>query len=150
MPRPPGCRTIDDATRREICAILSLGTTLSVAARYSGCTVEAIRREAFRDAGFRRQLFRARAQSEVVSLRRLHVAAEQERHWHAAAWTLERRHPDRYARRKARTVGREQLEELLAQFAAVLVDEITDSALRMRVLKKLRDAVRVMKPRPRK
>jgi hypothetical protein len=63
-------RKVDDAKRRKVCALVSIGCDLRQAAYYAGCSYPTIRRETLRHPEFRRILRQAmKMKSEVNSLR---------------------------------------------------------------------------------
>jgi hypothetical protein len=55
--RKPG---LDDAKRREICAILAIGGTRRMAAHYVGCSVDTVGRTALCDPAFAAQIRRSK------------------------------------------------------------------------------------------
>ena len=98
--RPGRKPLLDEAKRREICEVLAVGGTRTMAAAYVGCSLDTIARAAKRDRAFAKDLRRASAECEIRCLRNLSNAAQDPSQWCAAAWTLERLWPERYARRK--------------------------------------------------
>ena len=92
-------RVLDDAKRREICALVSAGCGVETAASYVGCSPSTIRRESFRNDDFARQLRDAELASELNPLRAIREASRS--NWRAAAWLLERTNPQRFGRRDA-------------------------------------------------
>ena len=132
--RPP---VLDETKRREICAVLSMGGSRRLAARYVGCAPTTIMNTAERDPEFRDQLMQAEGQHELLYLRNIQAAAKREQYWRAAAWMLERRYPERYAQLRPGTVTVQQIIELLAQFAEIVVQELPDGKDQQRVLARL-------------
>jgi hypothetical protein len=132
--RPP---VLDELKRQQVCAILAVGCSRKVAAKYVGCAADTIRNTALRDPAFHQQLCHAESQYEIVYLQRIQEAAKEGKHWRAAAWVLERRFPDRYGRRRPGTVTVEQITDLLAQFGQILFEEIPDPVDRARALARL-------------
>lgn len=128
---------LDDIKRGEICAILAVGCSRSVAARYVGCHVTTIRRTAARDDAFAKSLAHAESQHEILHLTYINKAAKEGRYWRAAAWALERTYPNRYAQRRAQTVTVEQISQVLSQFADAILEEVTDPDQRERILARL-------------
>ena len=129
---------LDERKMDEICAIISVGCTRSVAAQYVGCHVVTIQRAAQREEKFRRQLARAEAMFEARQLQNINAATQEARHWRASAWLLERKFPERYAKRDAGAITPEQLAILLTQFAEILVRDAPDE-FRERILQRLAD-----------
>ena len=135
---PRGRRPVlDEDKRREVCAILSMGGSRRLAARYVGCAHTTIRNTAERDPEFLAQLHQAEGQHELLYLRSIQSAAKKEQYWRAAAWVLERRYPERYAKRRPGTVTAAQIIELLGQFAEVIVQELPHGEDKQRVLDRL-------------
>lgn len=132
--RPP---VLDEIKQREILALLTVGCSLRVAARYVGCNPRTIRRTAQRDARFAGKLRQAQYHAEIGFLKNIQRAARKEQYWRAAAWALERKFPQRYARRDPEAITMEQLTRLLSQFAQIVVDEVPVAAHRKRILKRL-------------
>jgi hypothetical protein len=132
--RPP---VLDDTKRREVCAVLSMGGSRRLAARYVGCAPATIRNTAERDPEFAAQLDQAEGQHELLYLRNIQAAAKKEQYWRAAAWMLERRYPERYAERPLGAITVEQIIELLAQFAEIVVQELPHRDDQQRVLGRL-------------
>ncbi len=131
---------LDEIKRREILAILAVGGSRRVAAKYVGCTARTIRNTARRDPQFAEQLHRKEYQSEIGYLENIRSAARNERYWRAAAWALERLNPERYGRRSPDAITIDQVKELLTQFAEIIVEEVPVPLFRKNVLKRL-DAI---------
>lgn len=128
---------LDEAKRSAILAVLSVGCTQRVAARYVGCHPATIRRAARRDPAFARRLRRARQTAEVYYLDRIRRAASKEQYWRAAAWALERTLPERYARRGPDVITADEVARMLAAFAEVIVADIDNQRLRKRIVRRL-------------
>lgn len=128
---------LDDVKRREILAILSVGCSRRTAARYVGCAPSTIQNTADRDSQFAQELRHAEYQSEIGYLRNIQKAARQERYWRAAAWALERKNPRDFARRGPDVITVDQIKQLLAQFAEIIVEEVPVAMYRKNILKRL-------------
>jgi len=89
-------RALDDAKRREVCALFTAGFEFHEAARYVGCTPQTIRREIRRNPEFRRSVHDALFAARLAPEKLLRQAAG--RNWRAAAWLLERTEPHVYGR----------------------------------------------------
>jgi hypothetical protein len=89
-------RALDDAKRREVCALLTAGFEFQEAARYIGCARQTLRREMRRNPEFRRAVQDALLGSRLAPEKMLRQAAG--RNWRAAAWLLERTEPHVYGR----------------------------------------------------
>jgi len=151
MPRP---RALDDAKRREVCALVSAGCGIAHAARYVGTSAITVRREAMRNPEFYQQLRDAELSAQVVPLQALKKAAQT--HWRAAAWYLERTHPDEFGRRNVERYTVQQVETLLCEFYETIFAGIDDTEVVDRVNDKVGDflahhnmeARAVLVPRP--
>jgi hypothetical protein len=141
--RPP---TLDEIKRGEICAILSVGGSRTTAARYVGCSPSTIRNTSERDPQFAEQLDQAESRHEVGYLQNIRAASQKEQYWRAAAWALERHYPDRYGPRKAGTISVEQITQLLAQFADIVVQELPDPADQQRIIARLEALSAALQP----
>ncbi len=138
---PRGRRPIlDEVKRSEVLAILSVGCSRSVAARYVGCSSGAIADTARRDPAFDKALRRKEQSFEVVCLQSIRNASREQRYWRAAVWALERMSPEKYARRGPDVITLDQIRDLLKQFGEIVVEEIPVARYRKRVLKRL-DAI---------
>src|SRR6516225_3919571 len=112
--RKPDPREVLDVKKRtKICGLLSLGYSRNMAAEYVGCDPSTISRTAKRDEAFRSQLADAESETSIDALRLIRHTGSQERYWRAAAWVLERRHPDEYGRRAPNTFTGEQVMRIL-------------------------------------
>ena len=129
-------RTLDDAKRREICALVAGGCGLREAAKYVRCSIKTIRREADRIPEFHDQLRRSEMYAQLSPLRAMQQAVGT--HWRAAAWMLERAFPERFARRDPIAFGSQQARRLLAETLDVINSEVPDVFQYERIEKRLR------------
>ncbi len=104
---------LDAAKKREILAIVAVGCSRTVAAAYVGCAISTIQNTADRDPTFAEKLRQAACATELGLLKNIRNAAAKEQYWRAAAWALERRFPERYARRGPDVITLEQVAALL-------------------------------------
>lgn len=128
-------RALDEFKRREICALVSAGCGIGTAARYVGCNPVTIRREALRNPDFHERLRRAELAAELEPLQAMKRAAST--HWRAAAWLLERSHPNRFGRRSAESVSPDQIESLMVQLGEAIAKELPDDATAERVARRI-------------
>ena len=143
MKKRPGRPPILDTTKKQkILGILSMGCSRRVAAAYVGCTVATIRNTARRGPEFAEQLAKAEGSAEVFYLKNIRKAAEKEQYWQAAAWALQRINPKDYVLRQPETVTLDQLHDLLAQVARIILTPIADAELRRQIIGRL-DALTV-------
>lgn len=120
-------RTIDDAKRREIIALVSTGYGLPGAAKYVGCTVKTIRREASRNDEFCQQLREAEMKAKMKPLRAIRYKAHT--HWRAAAWLLERTEPERFGKPDNKLLKPAEVDSLLDAVLTKLLLELNDNPL---------------------
>lgn len=116
---------LDEATRQEICGMMRLGFRRRVAAAYAGCSDHEVFQESERDASFRRQLRHAAREAEARLLKCIALAGE--KHWQAAAWALERLHPERYSKRAPDTVTGEQLQYAIGQLVDIVYEQVPET-----------------------
>ncbi len=129
-------RTLDDAKRREICALVAGGCGLREAARYVRCNINTIRREAERNPEFDERLRSSETYAQLSPLRAMQHAVGT--HWRAAAWMLERAFPNRFAKPDPGAFGARQARELLNEALGVISSEISDPFKFGRIEKRLR------------
>ncbi len=140
---------LDDTKQREICAILAIGGTRLMAAHYVGCHVETIRKKALREPEFAAQLRRAEVTPEITLLRGIQAAAADPKQWRAAAWALERLFPARYGRRRAESIGFDQMKQIVERLATVVLSEVPIKRYRRAILDRLGELVADgRKPKP--
>ncbi|MFZ5831591.1 MAG: hypothetical protein ACOY3P_16015 [Planctomycetota bacterium] len=137
---------LDEAKQREVVAMVAAGCTRRAAASHVGCSDRTIRATAAREPQFRQRLRHARAAFEIGHLRSIRNAAQQGRHWRAAAWALERRFPSRYAARHPEALTLPQVVQLLFELAEIAVREIPVAKHRTAVLRRLQNLVQNLKP----
>jgi hypothetical protein len=129
---------LDEAKKREILAIVAVGCSRSTAAKYVGCAPSTIQNTADRDATFAEKLRQATYNTEVGLLKNIRNAAKKEQYWRAAAWALERRFPERYARRGPDVITLDQITLLLGQFSDI-VAAVAPDRCRKEILKRLEE-----------
>ena len=97
MSRPT---VLDEIKRREVCALFAAGVSRRAAARYVNCAPATIRNCIDRDEEFRHAVAQAQMTFETGCLGAIRNAGAN--HWRAAAWLLEKTHPERYGPAAAR------------------------------------------------
>jgi IS30 family transposase len=127
---------LDAAKRERIIALVANGSSRRIAARLVGCSPSTITRTAARDAVFADALARAEEAVEVDSLRAIRRAAQTDRYWRAAAWLLERRNPEDYARRGPRLYSAAQVADMFAEALATLSPQMAETP-RLQAMQKL-------------
>jgi hypothetical protein len=135
-PGPGRPRALDDAKRREICALVAGGCGLREAARYVRCGINTIRREAERNPEFSDQIRRSESYAQLSPLRAMQHAVGT--HWRAAAWMLERAFPERFARPEPGAFGARQARELMNEVLHVISSETFDPFKYGRIEKRVR------------
>lgn len=130
---------LSDERKREAALIVSIGCDRETAAKYVGCDAEAFRSAVLCDEGFAEALAKAEAGCELAHMRNIQQAAREDRHWRASVWWLERRLPDRYAKRDAGAVSRKELMRFLSSLAGGIAATVQTEEDRQRVLDKLGD-----------
>jgi hypothetical protein len=128
--------------QREVLAILSVGCSQSMAAKYVGCSPQTIRREAARDPKFAKKLRQAKGNAELGLVKNIRKAANKEQYWRAAAWALERMFPEKYARRGPDVITAEQLAQVLAQLAERIIEQVPVDAYRKNIVKAVESLAR--------
>ncbi len=123
--------------KRECCLMISMGCDRETACNYLGKTAEELRYELRHDLAFRKQLLRAEATPEFNHMRNLYKAAQDEKHWRASVWWLERRAPERYARRPPGALTAPQLRQVIEELAETIVGEVNNPQDRQRLLARL-------------
>jgi hypothetical protein len=141
--KPP---ELDEIKRREVLAILAMGSSRQAAAKYVGCAACAIRDAAQSDPDFAEQLRHAEQQAELNYLSNIRDAAKKPQYWRAAAWVLERRKPGDFALRKAGVMTVEQARQVLERFAQIVVEEVPAARQRQRILARLDDLLKTLRP----
>lgn len=132
MPTP---QTLNAARRAKLISFISHGLSRRVAARVVGCSPAAITRAAARDPDFAAELARAEHYLEIEALKRLRDAAMKEQYWRAAAWLLERKNPDDFARRPNQTYTSEQVVQLFNRVTLILSQEVPEENCRRAIQK---------------
>ena len=132
-----GRRPVLDETKRAVLlGILAVGCSRRTAASYVGCAVSTIQNTADRDPEFAERLQQAECQSEIAHLKSIQQAARKEQHWRAAAWTLERKNPEDFARRGPDVITAEEVKDVLAELARIVIDEVPVARYRKSILRR--------------
>ena len=136
--RPP---VLDKDKKREILAILSVGGSQRMAAAYVGCAHTTIRRTADRDPAFGENFRHALIEPEIRYLKRIQSAATEKKYWRAAAWALERLNPTDFSPPGVAQVAIEMANDLLAQVAQIVVEEVRVARYRTNILKRIDELI---------
>lgn len=124
-------RLLNDASQREICALISAGCSFTDAAKYVRCTPITIRREAQRNHEFADRIRQAQLSAQLTPLQAVRKAAAS--HWRAAAWLLERIEPDRFVKRNPQMFTGKQWSAMIQQFTDVIRQEVRDPGVLNRI-----------------
>lgn len=138
-----GRLALDKEKQGLIVAILSMGCSQSMAAKYVGCARSTIHRTAERDPKFAERLREARGNAELGLVKRIRKAAEKDQYWRAAAWALERCFPEQYARRGPDVITLDQIGLLFTRFSEIVAEELPE-AQRKEVFKRMDAAARAI------
>lgn len=130
--RPP---VLDHGKKNQILAILSVGCSRRIAARYVGCSPATIQNTADREPEFAEQLHHADHGVEIEYLKRIRTAAQKEQYWRAAALALERFNPEDFAKRPLGALTLGQVKTLVTRLAEIVIAEVPRADFRKRVLK---------------
>lgn len=139
-PNPPLTKKQKD----EILAIVAVGCSRKIAARYVGCTPAFIRQTASKDPTFAQALRKADEQAEITSMKSINAAARQERYWKAAAWILERKNPEEFRLRPPGTFNAEQLKFIIHRLSEIITEEVQAPTHRKRVLARLDEFLKTL------
>lgn len=85
-----------DQRKDRIIAAVRAGASKATAAKFAGISPRTLRRWAKEQPEFRESLLQADGACETNLLAKIHAATD--KNWMAAAWILERRFPERWAR----------------------------------------------------
>jgi hypothetical protein len=105
MPRPP---LLNGSLRRRLLDLVRSGVGIGRAARMAGIHEDTLGRWIREKPDFAGEIEAARAESSAHLER--HIAGAAESDWKAAAWLLERRHPEEYGRPALRLEARATLD----------------------------------------
>jgi hypothetical protein len=134
QPLPP---QLSDELKRQFCSMLLVGCDRETAGNYLGFSPAQLRDEVKRDPDFFRQMLRAEASAEFHQIRNLHEATKDSKQWRASVWWLERKVPERFARRAANAITESEWRQFLETLADLITSEIASEADRQRLLSRL-------------
>ncbi len=135
-------RILSDIEKKGIIAVLAAGCSRETAATYAKCSRWKLRQAISEDPNFAAQVAKAEQESEVFFVNKIRKAADKEQYWRAAAWALERRCPNRYAARGAGTLSVEQVRQIVAKLADIVVQEVPGGPERRKILRRIHDLVK--------
>lgn len=123
--------------KRHVCAIAAIGCDRRIAVRYLGCDDRELQAELERDAEFARDLMQAEARAELTHIRNVQQAAQDDKHWRASVWWLERRAADRYGGSAAGSMTPAKARQFVETLATIIAEEVRGEADRQRLLYRL-------------
>ncbi len=131
---------LDQAKRQKIIALLANGSSRRMAARYVRCSPSTIARTAAADQVFADQLAAAESSAEIDALRAVRAAFRKDRYWRAAAWLLERKNPEDFARRSPTIFTGEEVCQVISLIVEILNKDIPEENCQ-RALQKLEELI---------
>jgi len=139
MTSTPHAPRFTEDEKRECCLMISIGCDRETAGNYLSKSPHEMRDEILRDPEFAQRLLRAEAMPEFKHMRNLFEAAKEEKNWRASVWWLERRSPERFARRTPDAVSATQLRQVIEELTEAIVGEVDQQEDRQRLLNRLRN-----------
>lgn len=124
-------RALDEAKKREICALVAAGASISRASRYVGCTDTTVLNEARRNRDFAEKLRRAQGKAEMEPLNAIRSKAKT--NWRAAAYLLERRDEEEKGVNPLGNFDQRCLRDFRHDFRSRLEKEVADVKLLTRI-----------------
>src|SRR5436190_12833399 len=115
---------LDEYKKREICALLTLGSSRAVAARFVGCAPNTIKNTAKREPEFAYRMKRAKANCEKECLRNIFHSGTKS--WRASAWILERTRPQQYEKISQRRASGKQLDNFWSEAEGDFLADLPD------------------------
>jgi hypothetical protein len=110
------CGALDDDKKAMVIVLIGQGASRREAAALVKCHHTTIGRTAARDGAFAAKLSQVEAAAHLEAGDMIRRAASDPKYWRAAAWMLERRNPEDYAKRDPTTFTGDQVTTLMASF----------------------------------
>ncbi|MBX9788607.1 MAG: hypothetical protein K2Y37_06800 [Pirellulales bacterium] len=123
---------LDAGQRSEILGLISLGCSQVVAARVANCSLADVQQAFEQDPDLFKELAAAASELETRALKAIEDAWG--KNWRAACWLLERRFPERYARRPPDTIPVEEARKFLTDVSALVEEHLPDDPAREQLL----------------
>jgi hypothetical protein len=134
----PAPASLTRQQKDTICGILSVGCDRQTAADYVGCSLADMRCQMQHDGQFLADVRRAEAGTELSHMRIVQETAKTKKDWRASVWWLERRSPERFARRSPGAITMRQLKSFVAILVDALRENIASHEDRDRVIARLK------------
>ena len=115
MQPTPRRGVLDEEKKAHVVLLIASGLSRREAAGFVQCAHTTIGRTAARDPEFAVKLSQAEATSQMQAVTAIRGAMRDPKYWRAAAWMLERRSPEEYARRDPNSFTADQVMSLLAR-----------------------------------
>jgi hypothetical protein len=127
---------LSNEQQAQVCGVLSVGCDRQTAADYLGCSLADIRRAMQSDSAFAASVRRAEASVELMHMRNVQELAKDKKDWRASVWWLERRAPERFARRAGAVTAR-QLKAFVALLTGAIQEDVRCDEDRARLVARL-------------
>jgi hypothetical protein len=137
MTPDPTASAVIEEQKGRIYGMLSIGCDRQTAADYIGCSLADFRSVMQRDSAFAKEVRRSEAEAEFKHMQNVHALARDKKEWRASVWWLERRAPERFARR-AGVVTARQLKAYIAVLSDLLCEVIPDFKERQTAIDRLK------------
>lgn len=128
--------------------MLMVGCDRETAGNYLGFSPSQLRNELQQDGDLLREVLRAEAAAVFHQIRNLHEATKDSKQWRASVWWLERRIPERFARRAANAISTTEWHQFLETLAEMVVTEISSEEDRQRLLARLSEIAEEVDAQP--
>lgn len=121
---------LTEIEQKKFLACIATGYTIDTAAKYLGFDPNGIHSMILADAELQAQIRKAEEEAEMYFVRRIHEAAKNPNDWHAAAWWLERRKPNLYAKHKPDTLEENAVTEFFEKILQIAAKYIPKTRLK--------------------
>lgn len=116
---------LDAEKKRQVISIIATGGTRRSAAGFLRCSPSTITRTAERDPLFAEKLAQVERSQEIFSARTVTRVCQEDRYWRAAAWVLERRLPEVYAKPLPGKYSARDLLQIIGEILEAIQDDLT-------------------------
>ena len=122
---------LDDRKRQRVLGMIAMGSSRRQAAKMVGVHAATIGRAVARDPKFAEDMREAEMLGRNRPLRAMYDAVD--KHWRAAAWMLERRCPEEFARRKPQTYALRDVREIVDRLLEEVLPLLANDAQREQI-----------------